>query len=77
MHEERLSGRIRGILRIPTEIMLADALAKIGIFPQIMMRLTTGIWHTTAIPTNKAAKLRTIKDTKSDVDESDLVDLKY
>ena len=75
--EERLSGRIRGFLHIPTEIMLVDALTKIGIFPLIMHHLTTGTWQTTAVPKGKAAKLRVITDTKQDFDESDLVDLKY
>ena len=75
--EERLSGRIRGFPHSPTEIMLVDALAEIGIFPQIMMHLATGIWQTTGIPKNTTAKLRTIRDTKSDFVESDFVDLKY
>ena len=43
LREERLSGRVRGMMHIGTDIMLADALTKPGVFRQLMELLTTGI----------------------------------
>ena len=76
MREERLSGRIRGFIHAPTEIMLMDALTKIGIFPQIMRHATTGTWDTSeALLKAKSGTIRIIDRPRQDFDEQDLVDL--
>ena len=78
MREERLSGRIRGFIHCPTELMLVDALTKVGIFSQIMRHVTTGTWDTNAtnLSNTKTGTLRLIKNIKQDFDEQDLVDLR-
>ena len=43
LREERMTGRVRNTLHIPTDVMLSDALTKPGTFPQLMYLLTTGI----------------------------------
>ena len=42
LREDRMSGRLRWILHIPTVAMLADGLTKSGLFPQLMRYVTTG-----------------------------------
>eukprot|EP00959_Pyramimonas_sp_CCMP1952_P408365 8558502-Pyramimonas_sp.AAC.1 len=41
--EERMTGRVRFTMRIPTDVMFSDALTKPGIFLQLMHLLATGI----------------------------------
>ena len=43
LREERMTGRGRNTLHIPTDVMLSDALTKPGTFPQLMYLLTTSI----------------------------------
>ena len=76
MREERLSGRIRAFIHIPTEIMLVDALTKVGPYPVLMRHLTTGFWTTGGVPTTKSITMR-IADRKKDFDEDDLVHLDH
>ena len=76
MREERLSGRIRAFIHIPTEIMLVDGLTKVGLYPVLMRHLTTGFWATGGVPTAKSITMR-IADRKQDFDEDDLVQLDH
>ena len=46
MREEIISGRIRGFVHLPTELMLADGPTKIGIFDLLEWHLTTCTWIT-------------------------------
>ena len=43
LREERMTGRIRMSVHIPTDVMISDALTKPGTFPQLMRLLTTGV----------------------------------
>ena len=46
LREDRLTGRIRQFYHMPSELILADALTKPGLFKEMMFYLTTGIWRT-------------------------------
>eukprot|EP00959_Pyramimonas_sp_CCMP1952_P113484 2371955-Pyramimonas_sp.AAC.1 len=35
LREERVTGRVRYTIHIPTDVMLSDALTKPGVFPQL------------------------------------------
>ena len=50
IREERLSGRCRVVSHIPTQIMIADCLTKIGTFPIMLRYLTCGHWNTDLSP---------------------------
>ena len=47
IREERLSGRCRLFSHVPTDIMLADALTKLGTFPLFLNLMSKSIWDTT------------------------------
>ena len=42
LREDRMSGRLRFIMHWPTAAMVADGLTKAGLFPQLMLFVTTG-----------------------------------
>ena len=74
MREERLSGRIRHFLHLPTEIMLVDGLTKSGTFKLLMNHMTTGVWKI-EVPKNKYVTMRTVIEPRTSFDEADLLDL--
>ena len=72
--EERVAGRIRHFFHWPTDIMIADALTKVGVFPQMYKLLTSGILSLHA-PSGKPSTCRTLRCT-TDYTEEDLINLK-
>ena len=45
LREDRLTGRFRRITHVPTTSMLADGMTKLGVFPQLLLKCTTGLWR--------------------------------
>ncbi len=74
MREERLSGRLRTFIHIPTTLMIMDGLTKIGIYQQLMTHMTTGIWTLDNIA-DMEITLRRTANTTSDFSEQDLIDM--
>ena len=74
MREERLAGRLRNYIHMPTSGMIADALTKQGTFPQFMKLLTTGFLRLPPIVLNrqKPVTLRRLA-AKDDYTEDDLL----
>ena len=85
IREERLSGRCRIMSHIPTQIMLSDALTKLGTFPVFNKYLTTGVWDTSLKPfvgstAKSKAKLEITTRTiarRPEYTEDDLINLDY
>ena len=78
IREERLSGRCRLFSHVPTDVMLADALTKLGTFPVFLKFQSTGIWDTT-LPTSTKKLLKITTRTlarRNDFDENDFENLK-
>ena len=81
IREERLSGRCRLFSHIPTSIMLADSLTKVGVFPVMNHFLSTGVWLTALQVFNKTNGKQLQTTTRllapsSDYDERSLVNLR-
>ena len=74
MREERLSGRIRNFIHLPTEVVIVDGLTKTGTFKLLMEHMTTGTWNIRP-PKGKVITMRRILDTKESYSEQDLLDL--
>ena len=71
--EERITGRVRHFFHWPTDIMIADALTKVGVFPQMYMLLTSGILNLRS-GSGKPSTCRTLRGTL-DYSEDDLITL--
>ena len=80
LREDRLSGRVRRMYHWPTELMIMDALPKVGVFPQMMDYLTSGTIRYQGLIKlkNGAPSVITMKEVakKYDFIEHDLVNLK-
>ena len=70
LREERITTRIRWTLHVPTEIMVADAMTKPGVFKQMMKLLTTGYLDMEMV--QKDATARRIVHRPDTYTESDL-----
>eukprot|EP00959_Pyramimonas_sp_CCMP1952_P082956 1733878-Pyramimonas_sp.AAC.1 len=70
LREERITTRIRRTLHVPTEIMVADAMTKPGVFRQMMELLTTGYLDMEMVQKNATA--RRILHRPDTYSESDL-----
>ena len=58
LREDRLTGRIRTFIHVPTQAMLADGLTKAGVFFQLLRFATTGLFAV-VIAADKMIRLRT------------------
>ena len=74
MREDRLTGKIRNFILVGTTNMVGDGLTKTGMFPEVMMLQTTGLFRVTDDP-KKDICLRTIKDRRDEITEGDLMEL--
>ena len=74
MREERLSGRVRNFIHLPTEVVIVGGLTKTGTFKQLMEHMTTGIWHI-RLQKGKVITMRRSIDTTDSYSEQDLLDL--
>ncbi|CAK0846103.1 unnamed protein product [Prorocentrum cordatum] len=74
MREERLSGRIRNFIHLPTEVVIVDGLTKTGTFKLLMEHLTTGRWYVRP-PKGKYITIRRIIHQQDSYSEQDLLDL--
>ena len=70
LREERISGRIRFTIHVPTDVMISDALTKPGVFHQLMLLLTTGVARFTT--TKKDVTAKRIRHLPAVYDEADL-----
>ena len=43
LREDRMTGRVRCVVHVPTKAMLADGLTKEGIFDMLLCFLTNGV----------------------------------
>eukprot|EP00959_Pyramimonas_sp_CCMP1952_P414747 8689645-Pyramimonas_sp.AAC.2 len=57
LREERITARTRWTIHVPTEVMVADAMTKPGVFKQMMKLLTTG-WLDMGMTTKVATARR-------------------
>ena len=55
IREDRVLRKIRNMIKLPTDIMLADGLTKIKVCPVLMYYLTTGWWHINHVTPLKSA----------------------
>jgi hypothetical protein len=76
MREERLAGRLRNYVHMPTAGMIADALTKQGTFAQFMKLLTTGFLRLPPVVLNrqKPVTLRRLA-SKCEYTEDDLLQI--
>ena len=74
MREERLSGRIRWFIHLPTHNMIMDGLTKPGLFPCLMHLATTGNWQIN-YKRDKGFTMRRVDRTSLEYSEDDLVRL--
>jgi hypothetical protein len=68
LREERMTGRVRLSLHIPTEIMISDALTKAGTFVQLMKLLTTGKLDLTAAKKDITVRRLRVPDCYTETD---------
>ena len=74
IREDRLSGRIRRFIHLPTRYMLPDGLTKPGVFPGLLEYCTTG-WWTVAASSDKPLRMRELAP-QAEFDEKSFVELK-
>ena len=75
VREDRLTGRVRNFIHLPTNAMVMDGLTKSGTFPELMKLISTGIFNIVS-PDGKHVSMRVSKP-KSQYTEDDLIKLDY
>ena len=75
VREDRLCGRVRNFIHLPTNAMVMDGLTKTGTFPELMRLISAGFFKVFS-PSNKFVSMRIAKP-KSQYTENDLIHLDY
>ena len=58
LREDRMTGRVRHFVHIPTAVMLGDGLTKVGTFAQLLKYCSTGVFEIKLSP-DKFVRVRT------------------
>ena len=75
VREDRLRGRVRNFIHLPTNAMVMDGLTKTGTFPELTRLISTGFFKVFS-PPNKFVSMRNAAP-KSQYIENDLIHLDY